>query len=65
MRDIPFDAVDALACSLVDRNRSGDYRRRCDEYVAQLYRRYLSGLEPIGGSGIEVLHRCECFICWI
>jgi hypothetical protein len=53
--------ADALACSLVERDRAGDDRRSCAECVSRSCGRCRHGLEMVGGGGVEVLHRCERF----
>lgn len=60
-RGVALDTADALACSLVERDRTGDDRRSCAECVSRSYGRCRHGLEVVGGGGIEVLHRCERF----
>ena len=60
MRGVLFEVADTLACSLVDRDRSGDDRRSCAE--CDMYdHSCVRGLEPVGGGGVEVLHRCKGF----
>lgn len=61
MRGVALDTADALACSLVERDRTGDDRRSCAECVSRSYGRCRHGLEVVGGGGVEVLHRCERF----
>ena len=53
--------ADALAYSLVERDRAGDDRRSCAECVSRSYGRCRNGLEVVGGGGVEVLHRSERF----
>ena len=60
MRGVLFEVADTLACSLVDRDRSGDDRRSCAE--CDMYdHSCVRGLEPFSGGGVEVLHRCKGF----
>ena len=61
MRGVALADADALACSLVERDRAGDDRRSCAECVSRSYGRCRHGLEVVGGGGIEVLHRCDRF----
>jgi hypothetical protein len=61
MRGVRLADADALACSLVERDRAGDDRRSCAECVSRSYGRCRHGLEVVGGGGIEVLHRCDRF----
>ena len=61
MRGLNLGDADALACSLVERDRSDDDRRSCAECVSRSYGRCRLGLEVVGGGGVEVLHRCERF----
>lgn len=61
MRGVRLTDADALACSLVERDRAGDDRRSCAECVSRSYGRCRHGLEVVGGGGVEVLHRCERF----
>ena len=61
MRGVALADADALACSLVERDRAGDDRRSCAECVSRSYGRCRHGLEVVGGGGVEVLHRCERF----
>ena len=61
MRGVRLADADALACSLVERDRAGDDRRSCAECVSRSYGRCRHGLEVVGGGGVEVLHRCERF----
>jgi hypothetical protein len=61
MRGVALADADALACSLVERDRAGDDRRSCAECVSGSYGRCRQGLEVVGGGGVEVLHRCERF----
>jgi hypothetical protein len=61
LRSMASADADALACSLVERDRSGDDRRSCTECVSRSYGRYRHGLEVVGGGGVEVMHRCDRF----
>ena len=61
LRGMASADADALACSLVKRDRSGDDRRTCAECVSRSYGRCRHGLEVVGGGGVEVLHRCDRF----
>ena len=61
MRGVRLADADALACSLVERDRAGDDRRSCAECVSRSYGRCRHGLEVVGGGGVEVLHRCDRF----
>jgi hypothetical protein len=61
LRGVALADADALACSLVERDRAGDDRRSCAECVSRSYGRCRHGLEVVGGGGVEVLHRCERF----
>ena len=61
LRGVALADADALACSLVERDRSGDDRRSCAECVSRSYGRCQHGLEVVGGGGTEVLHRCDRF----
>jgi hypothetical protein len=61
LRGVPLDDADALACSLVERDRTGDDRRSCAECVSRSYGRCRRSLVPLGGGGVEVLHRCKRF----
>lgn len=61
LRGVAFAVADALACSLVERDRAGDDRRSCAECVSRSYGRCRHGLEVVGGGGVEVLHRCDRF----
>ena len=61
LRGVPLADADALACSLVERDRSGDDRRSCAECVSRSHGRCRHGLEVVGGGGLAVLHRCDRF----
>jgi len=61
MRGVKLADADALACSLVARDRNRDDRRSCAECVSLTYGRCRHGLEVVGGGGTEMLHRCERF----
>ena len=61
LRGVALADADALACSLVERDRSGDDRRSCAECVSRSYGRCRHGLEVVGGGGVQVLHRCDRF----
>ncbi len=61
MRGLKLADADALACSLVERDRSGDDRRSCAECVSRSYGRCRQGLGVVGGGGVEVLHRCDLY----
>ncbi len=61
LRGVALDDADALACTLVERDRAGDDRRSCAECVSRSHGRCRRGLVPLGGGGVEVLHRCERF----
>ena len=61
LRGVALADADALACSLVERDRAGDNRRSCAECVSRSSGRCRHGLEVVGGGGVEVLHRCERF----
>lgn len=61
MRGVKLADADALACSLVERDRAGDDRRSCAECVSRSYGRCRHGLVVVGGGGVEVLHRCDRF----
>lgn len=60
-RGIPMDDADVLACCLVDRDRTFDDRRSCAECLHLNRGRCQRGLQPFGGGGVEVLHRCSEF----
>jgi hypothetical protein len=61
LRGVKLTDADALACLLVERDRSGDDRRSCAECVSRSYGRCRHGLEVVGGVCVEVLHRCDRF----
>ncbi len=61
LRGVALADADALACMLVERDRSGDDRRSCAECVSRSYGRCRHGLEVVGGGGVKVLHRCAEF----
>ena len=61
MRGVALADADALACSLVERDRAGDNRRSCAECVSRSYGRCRQGLEAVGVGGVEVMHRCDRF----
>jgi hypothetical protein len=57
-RGVPMNDADALACHLVERDRTLDDRRSCAECFQLARGRCRLGLQPFGGGGVEVLHRC-------
>jgi hypothetical protein len=60
-RGVPMNDADALACHLVERDRTFDDRRSCAECFQLARGRCRLGLQPFGGGGVEVLHRCSEF----
>jgi len=60
-RGVALDDADVLACLLVERDRIGDDRRSCAECISRSHGSCRRGLVPLGGGGVEVLHRCERF----
>ncbi len=60
-RGVPMNDADVLACRLVDRDRTFDDRRSCAECMYLNRGRCQRGLQPFGGGGVEVLHRCSEF----
>ncbi len=60
-RGVPYAGADLLACRLVKRDRQGDDRRSCAECALMLRGRCQRGLQPFGGGGVEILHRCKQF----
>lgn len=54
-------AAQAVAWRLIERDRDRDDRRSCAECRHQSYEHCRKGLFPVGGFGIEILHRCRGF----
>lgn len=60
-RGVSLTDADVLACHLVERDRTLDDRRSCAECLQLARGRCRLGLQPFGGGGVEVLHRCSEF----
>ena len=60
-RGVSLTDADVLACHLVERDRTFDDRRSCAECLQLARGRCRLGLQPFGGGGVEVLHRCSEF----
>ena len=60
-RGLPYTDADILACQLVERDRKLDDRRSCAECLYFARGRCQRSLQPFGGGGVEVLHRCYEF----
>jgi hypothetical protein len=61
LRGLVLADADALACSLVERDRNRDDRRSCADCDSRSYGRCRHRLVVVGGGGVEVLHRCNRF----
>ena len=61
-RGLALMVADVLACRLVQRDRDEDDRRVCPECARFTRGACGVGLVPVGGGGLEVLHRCDSFV---